>query len=228
MNMVKKIKASVVDTHDNQTGNGHTSHGNGNGFGHYKIKDDDDGGNGGGNGGGGPGPGGIDECNEPAQNTIYGTTGNDEIHAPSGVTNFVQGDAGHDEIHGAELCDTLLGGVGHDIIFGGDGNDHIDGSGGSDRLYGGAGDDDIKGGQMPDLLYGGSGTDTFFWTNNDLAHVDPDRIEDYEVGIDKINLTDIFPDRVSYAQDGADAQILIDGVVEIIVSNTDFGDLNVV
>ncbi|MGF1875210.1 hypothetical protein L4D77_07770 [Photobacterium frigidiphilum] len=78
-------------------------------------------------------------------------------------------------------------------LLGGDGNDILIGGAASDILVGGAGDDIMWGGEQ-----GGAGDgveDIFKWQAGDFGtatNVATDTIMDFEVGIDKIDLTDAF------------------------------------
>ncbi|WP_049788995.1 T1SS-143 repeat domain-containing protein [Photobacterium profundum] len=78
-------------------------------------------------------------------------------------------------------------------LLGGDGNDILIGGAASDILVGGAGDDILWGGEQ-----GGTGDgveDIFKWQAGDFGiatNVATDTIMDFEVGIDKIDLTDAF------------------------------------
>lgn len=145
---------------------------------------------------------------------IYADEGEDEIHGGAG-TDFVvggqnddiiygdedrdklYGQEGNDEIHGGSGIDFLNGGSGDDILFGGqdkdklyglDGNDRLDGGAGNDQLYAGDGTDILIGGDGADRMYGSTGLDTFALTTYDTGL---DRIYNYDLGHDKINITDI-------------------------------------
>lgn len=89
---------------------------------------------------------------------------------------------------------TLIGTNGSNTLHGGAGNDTIDGRGGWDWLYGEGGNDRIIGGTGNDDLFGGSGADTFDYN---AANESPrgvgqrDFIHDFEVGVDKIDLSTI-------------------------------------
>ncbi|EKF9174707.1 cadherin domain-containing protein, partial [Vibrio cholerae] len=96
--------------------------------------------------------------------------------------------------------DMLIGGAGNDILFGQGGNDWLDGGVGKDTLYGGSGNDTLIGGEGNDILIGGlgndiltggSGEDLFKWVNGDLDG-SRDRITDFKIGEDKIDLSDLF------------------------------------
>ena len=62
----------------------------------------------------------------------------------------------------------------------------MDGGGGNDTLNGGAGDDVIHAGTGADRLTGGTGADTFVFVADEGA----DRITDFELGVDRIDLSD--------------------------------------
>jgi VCBS repeat-containing protein len=85
-----------------------------------------------------------------AANTLFGTTGGDDIN----------GNGANDTIYGGAGNDTLNGNNDNDSIFGGSGNDVIDGGGGLDTIYGGSGNDQITGQTDADTIFGGSGDDT--------------------------------------------------------------------
>ncbi len=66
-----------------------------------------------------------------------------------------------------------------DILYGGDG---------SDVIYGGVGDDFLIGGAGADTLNGGHGSDMFIF---DVLDGSTDTVQDFELGIDSLNITDI-------------------------------------
>jgi Ca2+-binding RTX toxin-like protein len=70
---------------------------------------------------------------------------------------------------------TLTGSAAGDMLIGGDGKDRIEGAAGNDILADGAGSD---------TLFGGAGADLFVLSADGAA----DRIEDYQPGIDRIDL----------------------------------------
>lgn len=97
-------------------------------------------------------------------------------------------------ILGSAKADLLGGRGGDDALEGFDGNDHLKGRGGNDRLLGGAGNDLLDGGDGDDLLVDGTGSDTL--TGGEGADIFVfvadgvcDFIEDFEVGRDKIDLS---------------------------------------
>lgn len=109
----------------------------------------------------------------------------------------LQGGDGDDRIFGGPGADTLRGGKNSDTISGGKGNDLILGGGGSDVLQGGDGDDTLRGGNGADTLVGGAGADTFryvqgqggeFSTTSTFDLSEADAIQNFESGIDKIQI----------------------------------------
>ena len=70
--------------------------------------------------------------------------------------------------------DKLLGSAGADSINAGGGDDTVEGGHGNDRLAGGAG---------TDVLRGGDGADVFVFR---AGEGDDDRVEDFQVGLDRI------------------------------------------
>lgn len=74
--------------------------------------------------------------------------------------------------------DRLGGGVGSDRLIGGAGNDQLRGGGGADILMDGAGSD---------RLWGGAGPDIFVMTGDGAFDV----IEDFEPGLDRIDLSQV-------------------------------------
>jgi serralysin len=109
---------------------------------------------------------------------------------------------GNDVIFGSFDNDLIRGLAGHDVIYGEDGNDRLFGDNGNDTLYGGDGQDIVYGGngndvligdRGSDILVGGAGADRFIFADRgfDLRSDDraiSDRIGDFEVGTDKIDL----------------------------------------
>ncbi|KAG1713796.1 Leukotoxin [Nymphon striatum] len=141
----------------------------------------------------------------------WGGEGDDEMYGGTGK-DYVNGNSGHDQIYGDKLVggagdDVIYGGASHDkvngnsgddILFGGSGKDNINGGAGDDELYGGgqtdnlfggAGDDLLNGGSGQDMMVGGAGADTFVFEGT----VNHNIIQDFEVGIDKIDLTSYGP-----------------------------------
>lgn len=146
---------------------------------------------------------------------ILGRSGNDTIDAGTG-DDSVKGGSGHDSILGGDGDDRLAGESHNDTIEGGNGRDTIEGGAGNDLLVGGLGSDSLAGGSDNDLLlggedkdylsgyfgndtlvggdgadvlFGGDGADTFlFLSTLDSTSSERDRIRDFQVGIDKIDV----------------------------------------
>ena len=103
--------------------------------------------------------------------TIFGGDGNDQLY----------GEIGDDDLFGGADHDTLVGGAGYDLLDGGLGDDVLDGGDDSDTLIGGLGSD---------ILTGGDGFDVFVFSPEDsLINGDIDRITDFDVNQDRIDLT---------------------------------------
>jgi len=86
---------------------------------------------------------------------------------------------------GTSGTDTLSGGANNDTISGGEQQDWLYGNGGNDRLVGGTGNDQ---------LFGGAGADTFVFTSigdTPVGWGNRDLINDFEAGVDKIDLSAI-------------------------------------
>ena len=89
-------------------------------------------------------------------------------------TSTITGTAGNDSLTGTAAAETLLGLAGNDTLDGGAGNDTLDGGSGKDMLTGGTGADVFKFSSLTDSYHTGSNYD---------------RITDFQVGVDKIDLT---------------------------------------
>jgi Ca2+-binding RTX toxin-like protein len=85
---------------------------------------------------------------------------------------------GDDHLVGQEMSITMYGGNGNDLLVGGTSDDILLGENGDDKLIGYFG---------VDQLWGGEGSDVFYFVNFDLS----DRILDFQVGIDRIDVTSI-------------------------------------
>ena len=116
------------------------------------------------------------------RDVIYGLTGNDTIGG-IGESDTLYGNEDDDVINGNQANDLIIGGKGNDLLFGGKGNDQIYGDIGNDTLIGGLGQD---------ILFGGPDVDTFVLPTKAAVATDSlaDTIRDFQVGIDRIALTD--------------------------------------
>ena len=149
---------------------------------------------------------GHDTINGDAGNdTVYGGIGDDVLNGGDNDDKIggdagddvLNGDAGNDFISGADGMDMLSGGTGDDTLFGGALADDLMGDAGDDFMIGGTGDDTLHGGDGADTLKGGAGADIFVFnavgesagTKTDYAT--QDRIVDFEIGVDKIDLSAI-------------------------------------
>ncbi|MEP3918475.1 calcium-binding protein [Ascidiaceihabitans sp.] len=136
---------------------------------------------------------------------ILGGNGNDSVDA--GV--------GSDSVFGGSGTDTLRGNDGIDLLYGGDGADLLFGDAGNDRLVGEAGQDTLVGGLGRDILAGGFYDTTNGYVGDGEADVfqfmsvaeSPDDgatrtiIRDFELGIDKVDLSFIDADTNSTSDD---------------------------
>lgn len=102
-------------------------------------------------------------------------------------TDETGGDA-NDTIMGGDGDEVLSGNNGHDSITGGAGDDSLSGGGGDDRLFGGRGEDVLSGDLGADTLTGGAGKDTFVFATK-LGKGNVDRITDFSVKDDTIELS---------------------------------------
>ncbi len=152
---------------------------------------------------------------------VYGGAGNDEVFATNG-NNIVYGGSGDDILRGGSGDNLMRGGSGDNLMRGGSGNDIMDGGtgnatlagnddddvlsagSGNNRLFGGSGNDTLNGGTGNDILNGGYGTDVLnggagadmfvFRAVSDSYHgAGRDTINNFENGVDKIDLSQIMP-----------------------------------
>ncbi|RMB12233.1 FG-GAP repeat protein [Eilatimonas milleporae] len=159
--------------------------------------------------------------------TIRGQEGNDEIRAGGGNDRIVAGlrddgndtlfggngndtvggGVGDDDIDGGNDNDLLFGGAGNDAIFGGDDDDTIFNGTGNDTANGGNGNDTLWGGAGDDILAGGTGSDTFIFGQTSGN----DRIVDFDIGADILNLRHAPAQFQTLSDVSAAARLVIDG-----------------
>jgi Ca2+-binding RTX toxin-like protein len=143
---------------------------------------------------------------EAGSDTLYGEGGRDQMSGGFGDDLLGGGDKG-DILDGGGDADTLYGDGGADRLIGGDGWDELSGGDANDRLFGGSGGDKLYSGDGSDLLNGGAGADQFYlWENrkardtlvfqagdSGMSGSEIDRVEGFETGRDKIDLSSLGP-----------------------------------
>lgn len=126
-----------------------------------------------------------------ADDVLDGGADDDTLRGNNGQDTLNGGDDA-DNINGGADDDILSGDAGNDTLRGDGGDDEIDGGTEDDRIFGGAGDDQITGGTGKDVMRGNGGADTFiFETDLDSLTTAADRIRDFELGIDQIDVSGI-------------------------------------
>lgn len=118
-------------------------------------------------------------------------------------SDFVFSNAGGSTKNGTSYGDVLFGSDFADMLNGNAGFDTLLGGTGGDRLNGSSGDDDLIGGAGRDILNGGSGRDFFVF---ETASESPpgagrDTIQDFQLGLDAIDLERIDASAASGDQD---------------------------
>jgi len=116
--------------------------------------------------------------------------------------------------------EVTMGGAVVDVITGTADDDVIWGRGKSDVLDGGAGDDRLIDGRGKDTLTGGEGEDVFVFIDDGRS----DFITDFEIGTDKIDLTDFdyvnhIDDLVIGTREGGAVIIVGDEVIRLVDPN---------
>ncbi len=149
-------------------------------------------------------------------NTLNGGAGNDTLNGGAGIDTLIGGlgndiyivdsitdiitenaSAGTDTIQSsvtytiaalANVENLTLTGTAAINGTGNAGNNLITGNSGNNTLNGGAGDDTLNGGAGLDTLTGGAGNDVFLFQFSQSIVANPDRITDFAIGSDKIDL----------------------------------------
>lgn len=124
---------------------------------------------------------------ENGSDRISGGRGNDQLFGGSDADR-IDGDAGHDTITGDAGADVLNGGEGMDSIAGGDGRDTINGGIDNDRITGGDGADQLTGGSGRDAFIFEAATDSYVDTSLITPINKFDRIIDFNIAEDFIDL----------------------------------------
>ena len=160
-----------------------------------------------------------------------------ELHARDFEKLIVNCAGGSDVMNGSDVEDWLIGQGGHDflrgwlgndLLKGGRGRDHLVGDEGNDTLRGGANKDQLDGGAGDDTLHGGAGADVFIF---DVAGDGTDQILDFEIGVDKIQITPDYYDfdQLSFSQETGFVEITFDDdrdATEIQVMNVTLAELD--
>lgn len=164
---------------------------------------------------------GIINVNE--DNLVTSLTG---ILKTGNQDDIVIGSSSNQEMYGTELLnDSPYAGDHNDIFFGESGNDMIAGNKYNDILIGGIG---------ADILNGGAGIDTFIFKPGDggATELETNVIEDFEVGIDKIGLTNINFDQLTFqelpsglAGNSTDTVIMAGSEIIALLKNTKAADI---
>lgn len=132
--------------------------------------------------------------------TLEGTAARDTLYG-------IASGGGGDIVRGLGGDDRIFGYAGNDELDGGDGNDQLDGGDGNDILRGAAGNDSLAGGLGDDSYIYLSGIDTI----SDRGGADSIQ---FGTGVTQARVTM----RVS-AANPANAELLVDGAVAIVVEN---------
>ncbi len=153
---------------------------------------------------------------EPVLNEIFGTDAQDSLNGTD-QADVLLGFEAEDVLWGDAGADRLDGGGGNDQLWGADGDDLLLGQSGDDILGGDAGDDVLLGGAGSDQLMGGPGADRFQvdWPE---AGVAPDRIMDFQAGVDRLQLQDTLRfEQLSFVPQGNGIWIQVNGLTTVEV-----------
>lgn len=163
------------------------------------------------------------------RDTLLGGAGDDT--AVSGADNDrLLGGGGNDSLRGNDGDDLLNGGAGNDSLFGNAGSDNVNGLGGDDVLRGDDGDDVLRGGAGSDRIIGGLGDD-FIVTGvgSDRIVIGSgqgfDRVQDFDVEQDKIDLDGIGFGDLTFSQQASGAVIAANGENLLLLNNVNILEL---
>jgi Ca2+-binding RTX toxin-like protein len=138
--------------------------------------------------------GGIDRIITNVDTSLAGTE-IENLTAAAGADGLIlTGNDADNRIVGRDGADVIDGGIGNDILSGGLGIDTLTGGLGNDKLFGGEDGDFLTGGEGADILTGGDGNDAFIYQSvqdSTTAPAGRDRIDDFLIGSDKIDLEQI-------------------------------------
>jgi Ca2+-binding RTX toxin-like protein len=136
--------------------------------------------------------------------------------------DIVIGSSGNQEMYASDLFN-----FGENSSYSGDSNDIFFGESGNDMIVGNNYNDILIGGIGRDILNGGTGIDTFIFKPGDggATESDADVIEDFEVGIDKIGLTNINYDQLTFQESSDGTVIMAGSEVIALLKNTKVEDI---
>lgn len=169
--------------------------------------------------------------------TLNGGTGNDSLVGGKGNNRLIggagndslttTGDSGDfdDVLDGGGGNDALSAGFGDDTLRGGAGHDRLLGDAGEDILEGGGGNDYLKGGEGFDTLTGGAGADRFVFSTRLLGQ-GVDTITDFTAGVDKVSVFGKAGHAISFFQDGADVDLIVDDELLAIFEHATASDFD--
>ncbi|MEO1430173.1 MAG: hypothetical protein AAFV71_14130 [Cyanobacteria bacterium J06633_8] len=131
--------------------------------------------------------------------------------------DIVIGSSSNEEMHGTDLLN-----FGVDSPYAGDHNDIFFGESGNDMIIGDDNDDILIGGIGRDILNGGAGIDTFIFKPGDggADSKSTNIIEDFELGIDKIGLTDMSFDQLTFEESLNGTLIMAGSEIIAFLKNT--------
>ena len=117
-----------------------------------------------------------------------GTAGDKVVKTPLSVGNDTI--SGFEHVAGSTKADNLLGDAKANWLIGNAGDDRLTGRDGRDTLSGGLGNDTLLAGNGADTLNGGGGADVFSFKQASESRAGArDLIQDFETGIDRLDLT---------------------------------------
>ncbi|WP_428258865.1 calcium-binding protein [Enterovibrio norvegicus] len=162
---------------------------------------------------------------------IKGSRDNDDQVKTGAGNDVIEGGQGNDVLESGAGDDRLAGNQGDDYLDAGQGNDKLLAGSGNDTLIGGEGNDTLTAGTGDDTLVGGEGEDTYIFESFDGIN----HIQDFEVGVDKLELDVTFSSyQIENFQDyvfqqGNDTFIKLSGSSDdhiVLFENTDISSIN--
>ncbi len=161
-----------------------------------------------------------------AQYSMSFTTGNDNVHFYTGVSQTLFAGAADDSVWASTGNDSVNGEDGNDTLYGDAGNDSLNGGLGNDTLNGDGGNDILDGGLGNDTFNGGSGNDTYVFRKGDGN----DRISDSEYysssRIDTVKFLDVASTGLTGLQRDGDHLIISYGENDHLTIQNNFSGAN--